>query len=406
MKIKGTLRDVSPREQVGARTGDAYEYQYCKAAMSCIALLDNQNHLCIFCEWHDDYVIEFEDGDGGIYVFHQVKARGLKQGIWGIVDFFGVIKGPRKVKKDGSSKPPVDQDSIFNRLIDHYFKFGENCKEFVFVTNHAIDDELAKFLKEVHSLGLKDSFKHSAEIYLRIRDAYLQQYGTVLSEESFREILKKTRIEHEAGDFGRHAAELKSELESRIYELSEVSLHHVEATRIADDLLKKVRSKSHVVLDRLPSADEVLRKEKAITPDEVLALLPLSKDGYQILLKSGNSRREAILQSSRLKRLCEANEISADLVTLICECKARWDSWYAEKKYDFNPDDYLTLKIDCGGILQRLSNGTRSDWNLIKMDAEEVSRRFNGAVTESLKLSGMLVLGMVFSLAAQRGPTI
>src|SRR5258706_4903699 len=76
------LGHVEPRERAGAQTGRKYEYQYERTARAALDLLaDDTQHVCVYCDWHDDYVIEI-----GLpatrYFFHQVKGRKSSQGPW------------------------------------------------------------------------------------------------------------------------------------------------------------------------------------------------------------------------------------------------------------------------------------------------------------------------------------
>src|SRR5258706_14415495 len=86
------LGQIEPRERVGAQTGRKYEYQYERTARAALDLLvDRLKYVCVYCDWHDDYVIEV----GGLptrYVFHQVKGRQSSPGPWTFRDFFGVAQ--------------------------------------------------------------------------------------------------------------------------------------------------------------------------------------------------------------------------------------------------------------------------------------------------------------------------
>jgi hypothetical protein len=67
------LGHVEPRERVGAQTGRKYEYQYERTARAALDLLaDDAKHVCVYCDWHDDYVVETRQPPTR-YVFHQVK---------------------------------------------------------------------------------------------------------------------------------------------------------------------------------------------------------------------------------------------------------------------------------------------------------------------------------------------
>jgi hypothetical protein len=53
------LGQVEPRERVGARTGRKYEYQYERTARAALDLLTDQPQwVSVYCDWHDDYVVE------------------------------------------------------------------------------------------------------------------------------------------------------------------------------------------------------------------------------------------------------------------------------------------------------------------------------------------------------------
>ena len=83
------LYEVEPREQVGPATGNLYEYQYHQAAAGSLKLIEkNDTAACIYCEWHDDYVVEAESD--GRYTFFQVKTR--SSGPWNVGEFFGLGK--------------------------------------------------------------------------------------------------------------------------------------------------------------------------------------------------------------------------------------------------------------------------------------------------------------------------
>jgi hypothetical protein len=88
MMSKGRrLGEVEPRERAGAQTGRKYEYQYERTARAASDLLtDTANHVCVYCDWHDDYVVETGDAPTR-YKFHQVKGRKSSQGPWTFGEF-------------------------------------------------------------------------------------------------------------------------------------------------------------------------------------------------------------------------------------------------------------------------------------------------------------------------------
>jgi len=140
------LGQVEPRERAGAQTGRKYEYQYERTARAALDLLtDTARHVCVYCDWHDDYVIETGDPPTR-YMFHQVKGRTSSQGPWDFREFFGVSHKEGKPSKKAAT---VNLKAIVPRMLLHYANFGDNCAGLAFVTNAGLDPALSEFLESV-----------------------------------------------------------------------------------------------------------------------------------------------------------------------------------------------------------------------------------------------------------------
>ena len=117
------LGQIEPRERAGAQTGRKYEYQYERTARAVLNLLsDTAKHVCVYCDWHDDYVVEFGDPPTR-YLFHQVKGRKSSQGPWTFNEFFGVRK--KKTKAPTKKPASVSADAILPRMLLHHKNFTE-----------------------------------------------------------------------------------------------------------------------------------------------------------------------------------------------------------------------------------------------------------------------------------------
>ncbi|MCY1079230.1 dsDNA nuclease domain-containing protein [Archangium lansingense] len=126
------LGEVLPREQIGAVTGGLYEYQYQQAAGACLTILEDAETHCVFCEWHDDYVVEKHTPNHVIYGFHQVKTRSASQGPWKMRQLFGLGKPKQSGKKGTPAKvPPAAPDSIIAKMMEHQSNFTTSCKHVV-----------------------------------------------------------------------------------------------------------------------------------------------------------------------------------------------------------------------------------------------------------------------------------
>jgi hypothetical protein len=165
------LGQVEPRERAGAQTGRKYEYQYERTARAALDLLaDTAKRVCVYCDWHDDYVVETDDTPTR-YKFHQVKGRKSSQGPWTFNDFFGVLM---KKAKQPSKKPTVKLDAIAPRMVLHHKNFNDNCAGVAFVTNAGLDPALSEFLEAIgrsaDAGGLPEdariAFEHLARAYV------------------------------------------------------------------------------------------------------------------------------------------------------------------------------------------------------------------------------------------------
>ena len=141
------LGQIEPRERAGAQTGRKYEYQYERTARAALDLLtDAAKHVCVYCDWHDDYVVETGDPPTR-YVFHQVKGRKSSQGPWTFSEFFGVVMN--KAKKPSKRTATMKADAVAPRMMQHYRKFSDNCAGVAFVTNAGLDPALSEFLEAI-----------------------------------------------------------------------------------------------------------------------------------------------------------------------------------------------------------------------------------------------------------------
>ena len=129
----------------GRRRG--YEFQYQRTARATLTLLDDaSDHVCVYCDWHDDYVIEV-GAPPTRYVFHQVKGRSSARRPWTFSEFFGVRE--KKGAKPTAEPPAVSKSGLFPLMLHHHHNFGDSCAGLAFVTNAGIDPALSGFIRDV-----------------------------------------------------------------------------------------------------------------------------------------------------------------------------------------------------------------------------------------------------------------
>lgn len=415
-RMANRLGTIAPREQVGAKTGAAYEFQYGEAALACLELLANGDDACVYCEWHDDYVIE-TTGVQPNYKFFQVKSRSSKQGPWPMGEILGVVGkrlhtsaqgSPRKSKRTSKKTPkplvPTKQVGIAERLLDHQRRFSTACAVFALVTTHDVANDaffaLLDEAKQLHQARADANAVHlttEGSVLFRELVAAYQIREPSITETEVWSLIARLNVIRARGRPGEPAV-IIGLMGQRIYDLSEVDLATTEQRRVAAQLIDLVRTKSHRTLDAnpLPSEGHV-RTEKAIGFDDVLSLLALSPEGFRELQSGGQADVRTL---SRLHRLCRDSGMDPKTINLVCKLRVQWEKWRSEHQ-DSLTDDLLLVLSDRGRTLLRQVQA-----GITMAELREVAQLTAGelaAIGGLPALEATTVLGLVFAIASE-GP--
>lgn len=384
------LGQVEPRERVGAQTGRKYEYQYERTARAALDLLaDGTKHVCVYCDWHDDYVAEI----GTLptrYHFHQVKGRKLSQGPWRFKEFFGVLK--KKAAKLSKTPAEVTANAIVPLMLLHYKNFADNCAGLAFVTNAGLDPELSSFLETINNSSTeadipdqaRNAFQHLARAYVAANPPLTKSAAELFTW------LRGMQVYTDQGNLEDQEAALL-EIANVVFEYSEVELFQRQAKQIAREIISHVRRKVAHSTTVVPAPDEKLRQDKGIVISELLNMLSLSAQAYE-QLKAGEGR-DMVKTLSRLQRFCIKNGMKDHLVR-ICEFKAEWDIWRTIERHFLKSADYLLLESKANDLLKAGLTIER-----VVAESKDIARQFSGLT--ATPLTAEHVLGLVFSLAAQ-----
>jgi Cap4 dsDNA endonuclease len=386
----GELYEVQPREQVGAQTGKLFEYQYHQAAAGALSLLDpTENALCVYCEWHDDYVTEGEAN--GLYTFYQVKTRG--GGPWTVGEFFGL----GKLNPKTGIRPLSNRKScIFSNLWDHTQKFGTLCQAFVFLSDAELDTDLELFIDECKIAPNATFLSPAAAAFLSSVLPSLAKRDKNVTVQTFFEFFQKFRAEIGIGTVD-SIEDAKLIIIDRIFKASEVDLHWSEGRRMGSDLVTIVRSRSHRVLDDLPSTADELRVMKALSIKDVLKLLSLSEEGFRLLTEGAG---DAVRTLSRLHRFCQRRGIPEKLIPDFCELKTFWSAWWLKHADLVDKLDFMVFKTDCLQILRSHSDGKMSIAELGN-HAKALATKYNSIFNPLEPLTPECVMGFIISLAVE-----
>jgi hypothetical protein len=385
------LGQVEPRERVGAQTGRKYEYQYERTARAALDLLtDTATHVCVYCDWHDDYVIERDDPPTR-YVFHQVKARTSSQGPWTFRDLFGVLrKKAAKAASKGSAK--LDKTAIVPRMLLHHANFADACSGVVFVTNAGLDPQLAHFLETVARAITVDQLPADSRIAF---DHLASAYGATspplaASATDLLSWIRGLKVHTDQGQLESADAALL-EIADVVFHYSEIELGQRQAKQIAREIVSQVRAKVAHRTTIVPASDEQLRRDKGIVISDLLSVLSLSAQAYEAL-KTGTGT-DTVKTLSRLQRFCDKYGMQKHIVP-ISEFKAGWDVWRTIERHNVSGADFLLLEDRAAEVL----NGKLTLVRVVA-EAKDIAKQFTGIGV--LPLTPEHVMGLVFSKAAQ-----
>jgi transcriptional regulator with XRE-family HTH domain len=375
---------------VGAQTGRKYEYQYERTARATLDLLvDGLKHVCVYCDWHDDYVIETGDPPTR-YVFHQVKARKSSRGPWAFSEFFGV--GKKRSRIPSTKPPPVRADAILPLMLLHHKNFGENCAGLAFVTNTGLDPTLSEFLEKIAAAENEITLPEDTQIAFRhIARAYTATSPQIApSAADLFAYLRGLRVHTDKGHLEDTDAALL-ELADVVVNFSEIELLQRQAKQISREIVSRVRSKVAHSSTVVPTSDEQLRREKGIAIADLLGVLSLSALAYE-QLKAGEGR-DTVKTLSRLQRFCLKYKMD-DYLEPICGFKAQWDIWRTIERHFLKSGDYVLLERKAREVLNAGLTIER-----IVAEAKDIAKQFDGITATSLAPEH--IVGLIFSLAAQ-----
>jgi hypothetical protein len=388
------LGHLEPRERAGAQTGRKYEYQYERTARAALDLLtDDAKHACVYCDWHDDYVVETGQPPTR-YVFHQVKGRKSSQGPWKFSEFFGV-----QIKKSATTAknpPAVSTDAIVPRMLLHHQNFGDSCAGLAFVTNAGLDAALVKFLQAIGNASDVASLPPDVCIAFRhVARGYEATTPPLASSETDLFMwLRGLAVHTDRGQLEDQDAALL-ELADVVVNYSEIELLQRQAKQIARDIVTQVRRRVAHSATVVPASDDQLRRDKGLVVTEILSVLSLSTQAYE-QLKAGQGR-DTIKTLSRLQRFCQKRGMTDHLVQ-ICEFKARWDTWRTTERHFVSSADFMLLE-------KRTHDLLATDLTLQKAvaEAKDIAKQFQNVT--ATPLTPEHVIGLIFSLAAQAEAT-
>lgn len=329
------LSTKQPREQSGRDTLARFGAQTRSAAIASLKILEGKEIDRIYCDLHDDFVVRKKKGKSFVYLFYQVKTKSPANYQWGINDLLGL-----NTKKDQESHDKIEKikKSFIGKLLLHTVVFTDACECAIFQTNIHVNKAVQDMLNDIESGKYENRF--SKVLLAEFNGCFSEELGADYSEIDIKEKLGKLAFDTDVQYIKLKNDEFDSYAKKSIFRYSEIELGHLEAEEILMKLLHLVNTKSSGVIDNF--TPDTIETEAAISIDDLLSILSISKEAYEVLVLSGDET--AIKSVSIIQRSLEGANADQAVIKFCSECKAQWDSWTMNSRHEIQEMHFVTIK--------------------------------------------------------------
>ncbi|MCT6700344.1 DUF4297 domain-containing protein [Rheinheimera sp. 4Y26] len=380
------LETVQPREQSGRDSFARYKAQVRSAAIAALQILSGTDVDRVYCDLHDDVVVRKKDGAGLTYIFYQVKTRAKQNKNWTLAEVFG-IKPTQKTQ----CKVAI-RNSFVGKMLLHTVVFDDHCNAVVFQTNIHNDDQIDELLSDIEEGTFANKF--TQELLARFNELYPDEINNPLTESEIKARLSKLVFENDVHYLKEDPSHFGPAVRETIYEYSEIDLQHHESTDIIIKLLDLISNKSAGVI--IPFTVDSIEKSAAVSIDDLLPLLSISKEAYEQILQGGDPK--AIKSTSIIQRTLLAAGASLEDVTFCSKCKTEWDVWYRNNRHPLREMDLRVIIGKVREVLKNAKSGTGNSLHIIHLQ-KPLEKLIDDLAAESLAfdLTKELLLGALFS---------
>lgn len=373
------LHEVEPREAAGREAIARFAAQFRAAAYMSLAILENGEIDCIFCDFHDDYVVRRRGNLVPLYDFYQVKTKGKLNYQWSQQDVFNI---PRK----GTPDIQEISDSFAGKLLIHTIRFGASCRSVVLQTNIQFNDQACE-IGDALLKGVSDH-KYAKTFFEKFGEIFPE--GVEFDKSAIHSCLSRFKLEPGSAIADPTGENFLALAKDAVYRFSEVELSYQEFIEIAEKLLALVQRKS---LQKICEVDEASLVDAAgVTIYDLLDILAISRAGYESLVKGGDVM--ALRTASILHRKLKDAGASEQTIDYLCRQKILWDEWLRAKRH-------IIPEFDANRLMAALHKAGK-DWSLSGGELEklfEIAESFPASSNSVLQneLSRDLILGGILS---------
>lgn len=323
---------VAPTEDVGRETISRFDMQFQAAAFAALEILEGKGIDCVYCDFHDDFVVRRQEQGKTTYHFFQVKTKKKLHHQWDLAEIFALKKRGQKADADSLAKV---RKSFGGKLLLHGIVFDDACREVTLLSNVHFDEDVLTMVEQLRgrapsSKGAKFLAEHFCAIF---------EISPSLSETKTGELLAKLSLDAAVAYMAADRDAFASAARSAIHKYSEIDLTYHETNELAHGLVDLVYRKSRTPLGRVTPAD--IPSLAGVQLDDLLDVLSISRSVYNAL--ATGEQPKALRSASVLQRCLKAAGASDPMIEFAALQKVNWDVWLRSGRHIYSPFDLALL---------------------------------------------------------------
>lgn len=383
------IENLLPVEDVGRDTISRFEMQFQAAAYAALEILEGSGVDCVYCDYHDDFVVRRNIAGKVTYHFFQVKTKKKLNDQWSLNDIFGITT--KRVKKTEEQKITDVRDSFAGKLILHGIVFSESCDEVTLISNVHFSNDVVSIIDEIKGISpkskattfLSDNF---AAIF-SLEDPVDPKHKVALEKISLRPAVRYMDQSRDA---------FATEARSAIYKYSEIDLTYQEITELANGLVDLVHKKSRTKLSGITPED--IRLHTGVQLNDLLSILSISKSVFESI--NAGDDPNAIKTASVIQRWYTRAGADASMIEFAAQQKVNWDIWLRTNRHI-----YPQLELE---ILLTKINTLFNEWQKSGGVFDNLSEMIDQFMQESFvakfsDITNPLLFGAINAVLVKRG---
>ncbi|WP_054500180.1 dsDNA nuclease domain-containing protein [Achromobacter xylosoxidans] len=326
------LEAIAPAEDVGRDTISRFDMQYQAAAYAALEILEGNGVDCVYCDYHDDFVVRRIVDGKTTYHFFQVKTKNKMNAQWDLKEIFALKK--RGQKNDNDSLKAV-QSSFAGKLLMHGIIFNAECSEVTLLSNIYFHDDVVTVVDELR--GKTPKSKHAK--FLADNFSAIFSLEPAANDTHVADTLGKLSLRPSVGYISKERDVFASATRTAIFNYSEIDLTFHETAELSNGLVDLVYRKSRTPLKGI--APHELPARIGVGLDDLLEVLSISRSAYDALLKGSDPK--ALKTASVLQRWLKGAGANDDMIEYASQQKVNWDIWLRSARHIYSPLDLHAL---------------------------------------------------------------